>query len=66
MSRTHLKAAPRPDIRTDAELSARVSSLLAKIAEVGTELAVDVIGVRSSAVVRAEPMFDPAHERPRA
>ncbi len=35
-------------------------------AEPGTELAVDVIGVRSPAVVRAEPMFDPAHERPRA
>ena len=35
-------------------------------AEVGTELAVDVIGVRSRAVVRAEPMFDPAHEPPRA
>ena len=32
----------------------------------GTELAIDVIGVRSRAVVRAEPMFDPAHERPRA
>ena len=35
-------------------------------AEPGTELAVDVIGVRSAAVVRAEPMFDPAHKRPRA
>ncbi len=35
-------------------------------AEVGTELAIDIIGVRSPAVVRAEPMFDPAHERPRA
>ena len=35
-------------------------------AEPATELAVDVIGVRSRAVVRAEPMFDPAHERPRA
>ena len=35
-------------------------------AAVGTELAIDVIGVRSGAVVRAEPMFDPAHERPRA
>ena len=35
-------------------------------AEPGTEPAVDVIGVRSPAVVRPEPMFDPAHERPRA
>ncbi len=35
-------------------------------AAVGTELAVDVIGLRSAAVVRAEPMFDPEHERPRA
>lgn len=35
-------------------------------AEAGTELAVDIIGVRSPAVVRTEPMFDPAHERPRA
>ena len=35
-------------------------------AEPATELAVDVIGVRSRAVLRAEPMFDPAHERPRA
>lgn len=33
---------------------------------VGTELAIDVIGARSPAVVRAEPMFDPTHERPRA
>ena len=32
----------------------------------GTELAIDVIGIRSRAVVRAEPMFDPAHARPRA
>ncbi len=32
----------------------------------GTELAVDVIGVRCRAVVRSEPMFDPDHERPRA
>lgn len=32
----------------------------------GTELAIDVIGVRSPAVVRSEPMFDPAHKRPRA
>ena len=35
-------------------------------AEPGTELAVDIIGVRCAAVVRPEPMFDPAHERPRA
>lgn len=35
-------------------------------AEPGTELAIDVIGVRSPAVVRAEPMFDPEHQRPRA
>ena len=34
-------------------------------AEPGTELTIEVIGVRSAAVVRAEPMFDPAHERPR-
>lgn len=32
----------------------------------GTELTVDVIGVRSRAVVETEPMFDPAHLRPRA
>lgn len=32
----------------------------------GTELAIDVIGVRSPAVVRSEPMFDPDHKRPRA
>ena len=35
-------------------------------AEPGTEMAIDVVGVRSPAVVRAEPMFDPAHDRPRA
>ena len=35
-------------------------------AEASTELAVDIIGVRSPAVVRTEPMFDPAHKRPRA
>lgn len=35
-------------------------------AEPGTELAVDVIGVRSPAIVRTSPMFDPAHKRPRA
>ena len=34
-------------------------------AEAGTELAVDVIGARSTAVVGTEPMFDPTHERPR-
>ena len=33
--------------------------------EPGAELAIDVIGVRSPAVVRSEPMFDPDHERPR-
>ena len=33
---------------------------------VGTELAVDVVGHRSTAIVTADPMFDPAHERPRA
>ena len=44
MSRTHLKAAPRPDIRTNAELSARVSSLLAKI-EVGGEEAVRTLAL---------------------
>lgn len=32
----------------------------------GTELAIDVIGVRSPAVIRQEPMFDPKHTRPRA
>ena len=32
----------------------------------GTELAVDVIGIRRRAVVRPEPMFDPSHLRPRA
>ena len=37
-----------------------------KYAEPGTELAIDVIGVRSQAVVRPEPMFDPDHQRPRA
>lgn len=35
-------------------------------ADPGTELTIDVIGVRSPAVVRVEPMFDPDHERPRA
>ena len=35
-------------------------------AESDTDIAVDIIGVRSPAVVRAQPMFDPAHERPRA
>lgn len=34
-------------------------------ADPGTELAIDVIGVRSPAVVRAEPMLDAANERPR-
>lgn len=32
----------------------------------GTELTIDIVGVASPAVVRAEPMFDPNHERPRA
>ena len=32
----------------------------------GTALAIDVIGVRSPAVIRKEPMFDPTHTRPRA
>ncbi|MBT8217956.1 MAG: FAD-dependent oxidoreductase [Acidimicrobiia bacterium] len=35
-------------------------------AEIDTQLAIDIIGVRSPAVVRQEPMFDPAHERPRS
>jgi glycine cleavage system aminomethyltransferase T len=34
-------------------------------AEVGTELSIEVIGRRSDATVRAEPMFDPEHRRPR-
>lgn len=34
--------------------------------EAGTELAIDIIGVRSSATVRPEPMFDPEHRRPRS
>lgn len=37
-----------------------------QFAEPGTALSIDVIGVRSPAVVRSEPMFDPQHERPRA
>ncbi len=37
-----------------------------QFAEPGTELEVGIIGERCAAVVRAEPMFDPAHERPRA
>jgi dimethylglycine dehydrogenase len=36
------------------------------LAAPGTELAVDVIGVRSRCIVRHQPMFDPDHERPRA
>ncbi|MGB5936025.1 MAG: FAD-dependent oxidoreductase [Ornithinimicrobium sp.] len=35
-------------------------------AEPGTELAISVIGERCRATVRTEPMFDPAHLRPRA
>ncbi|MFW2380610.1 MAG: FAD-dependent oxidoreductase, partial [Acidimicrobiales bacterium] len=34
-------------------------------AEPGTALSIDVIGVRCRCEVRAEPMFDPKHERPR-
>jgi dimethylglycine dehydrogenase len=34
--------------------------------EPGTELEIDIIGARSPAVVRASPMFDPEHRRPRA
>ena len=37
-----------------------------QFADLGTELAIEIIGERSHAIVRAEPMFDPAHERPRA
>ena len=33
--------------------------------ELGTSLAIDIIGQRSPAITRAEPMFDPAHARPR-
>jgi len=32
----------------------------------GTVLEVQIIGDRCSATIRPEPMFDPAHERPRA
>jgi dimethylglycine dehydrogenase len=35
-------------------------------ADPGTELAIEIIGDRSPAVVRTEPMFDPDHVRPRA
>ncbi len=35
-------------------------------ADAGTELTVRIIGEHSPAVVRTGPMFDPAHERPRA
>ncbi len=35
-------------------------------AEVGTSLNLEVIGKRCGATVRAEPMFDPNHDRPRA
>ena len=35
-------------------------------AEPGTQLAVDVIGIRRPAIVTTEPMFDPKHTRPRA
>ena len=35
-------------------------------AQPGTSLQIDIIGMRSSATVRAEPMFDPEHRRPRA
>jgi dimethylglycine dehydrogenase len=35
-------------------------------AEPGTSLEIDIIGVRSAATVRSEPMFDPDHVRPRA
>ena len=34
--------------------------------EPGAELSLDVIGDRCRATVRAEPMFDPEHRRPRA
>ncbi len=33
--------------------------------DVGTDLSVEVIGERCGATVRAEPMFDPEHRRPR-
>ena len=33
---------------------------------VGTTLGIDIIGQRSQATVKAEPMYDPDHERPRA
>lgn len=32
----------------------------------GTELAIDVIGVRSRVAVRPDPVFDPDYQRPRA
>lgn len=35
-------------------------------AEPANELAIDVIGQRCGATVRAESMFDPEHRRPRA
>lgn len=37
-----------------------------ELADVGTELSIGVIGERSAATVRAEPMFDPEHVLPRA
>ena len=36
------------------------------LADVGTTLSVGILGERYDATVRAEPMFDPAHELPRA
>lgn len=36
------------------------------LAEPGTALEIDIIGIRSAAIVRSEPMFDPEHVRPRA
>jgi len=35
-------------------------------ADPGTKLSLEIIGQRCDATVRTEPMFDPAHERPRA
>ncbi len=37
-----------------------------QFANPGTALAIDIIGIRSSCIVRSEPMFDPDHKRPQA
>ena len=48
------------------ETSIAMGYVETSLADVGTKLSVGILGDRYDAIVRAEPMFDPAHELPRA